>query len=75
MWPEKDRIRHYFATRTTLRRATNLIHNTIQKIGSDPSLGEVIQLLDARHGLHEAYMEDKLDDFIIFDIVHAHTLS
>ena len=60
MWPEKDRIRHYFATRTTLRRATNLIHNTIQKIGSDPSLDEVIQLLDARHGLYEAYiyMED-----------------
>ena len=67
MWPEKDRIRHYFAT--TLRRATNLIHNTIQKIGFDPGLDEVIQLLDARHGLYEAYinMEDKLDDFINFD--------
>ena len=69
MWPEKDRIRHYFVT--TLRRATNLIHNTIQKIGSDPSLDEVIQLLDARHGLHKAYinMEDELDDFINFDTV------
>ena len=66
MWPEKDRIRHYFAT--TLRRATNLLHTMIQKIGSDPSLGEVLQLLDARHGLHEAYinMEDELDDFINF---------
>ena len=69
MWPEKERIRHYFAT--TLRRATNLLHTTIQKIGSDPSLGEVVQLLDARHGLHEAYidMEDELDDFINFDTV------
>jgi hypothetical protein len=69
MWPEKDRIRHYFAT--TLRRATKLIHNTVQKIGSDPSLDEVIQLLDARHGLYEAYinMEDELDDFINFDTV------
>ena len=66
---KKDHIRHYFAT--TLRRATNLIHNTIQKIGSNPSLDEVIQLLDARHGLHEAYinMEDELDDFINFDTV------
>jgi hypothetical protein len=64
---EKNRIRHYFAT--TLRRSTNLIHNTIQKIGSDPNLDEVIQLLDARHGLHEAYinMEDELDDFINYD--------
>ena len=69
MWPEKDRIRHYFAT--TLRRATNLIHNTVQKIGSDPVLDEVVQLLDARHGLHEAYinMEDELDDFINYDTV------
>jgi hypothetical protein len=69
MWPEKDRIRHYFTT--TLRRATNLIHNTIQKIGSDPVLDEVVQLLDARHELHEAYinMEDELDDFINFDTV------
>ena len=73
MWPEKDRIRHYFAT--TLRRATNLIHNTIRKIGSDPSLNEVIQLLYARHGLHEAYinMEDKLDDFINFDTVFTNS--
>ena len=62
MWPEKECIRHYFAT--TLRRAMNLLQTTIQKIGSDPSLGEVVQLLDARHGLHEAYidMEDELDD-------------
>jgi hypothetical protein len=69
MWPEKERIRHYFAT--TLRRVTNLLHTTIQKIGSNPSLGEVVQLLDARHGLHEAYidMEDELDDFINFDTV------
>ena len=73
MWAEEERIRHYLAA--THQRATNLLHTTIQKIGSDPSLGEFIQLLDARHGLHEAYMEDKLDDFIIFDIVHAHTLS
>ena len=70
---KKDRIRHYFAT--TLRRATNLIHNTIQKIGSNPSLDEVIQLLDARHGLHEAYinMEDELDDFINFDTVFIYS--
>ena len=69
MWPEKDRIRHYFVT--TLRRATNQIHNKIQKIGSNPSLDEVIQLLDARHGLYEAYiyMEDELDNFINYDIV------
>ena len=69
MWPEEDRIRYYFAT--THRRATHLLHTTIQKIGSDPNLGEVIQLLDARHGLHQAYlvMEDKLDDFINFDTV------
>ena len=69
MWPEKERIRHYFAT--TLRRATNLLHTTIQKIGSDPSLGEVVQLLNARQGLHEAYidMEDELNDFINFDTV------
>ena len=67
MWPEEDRIRHYFTA--THPRATHLLHTTIQKIGSDPSLGEVIQLLDARHGLHEAYlvMEDELDDFINFD--------
>ena len=69
MWPEEERIRHYFAA--TLPRATNLLHTMIQKIGSDLSLGEVIQLLDARHGLHEAYidMEDELDDFINFDTV------
>ena len=69
MWPEKDGIRHYFAT--TVQRVTNLIHNTIQKIGFDPGLDEVIQLLDARHGLYEAYiyMEDELDDFINYDIV------
>ena len=69
MWPEKERIRHYFAT--TLRRATNLLHTMIQKIGSDPSLGEVLQLLDARHGLHEAYinMEDEHVNFINFDTV------
>ena len=67
MWLEEDHIWYYFAT--THRRATHLLHTMIQKIGSDPSLGEVIQLLDARHGLHEAYlvMEDKLDDFINFD--------
>ena len=67
MWPEEDRIRYYFAA--THRRATHLLHTMIQKIGSNPSLGEVIQLLDARHWLHEAYivMEDKLDDFINFD--------
>ena len=49
----------------------NLLQTTIQKIGSDPSLGEVVQLLDTRHGLHEAYinMEDELDDFINFDSV------
>jgi hypothetical protein len=73
MWPEKERIRHYFAT--TLRRVTNLLHTTIQKIGSDPSLGEVVQLLDARHGPHEAYidMEDELDDFINFDTVFVNS--
>ena len=40
----------------------------IQKIGSDPSLSQVIQLLNARHGLHEAYIniEDEIDDFINF---------
>ena len=58
-----ERIQHYLAA--TLRRATNLLHTTIQKIGSNPSLGEVIQLLDARHKLHE--LEDELDDFINFD--------
>ena len=67
MWPEEEHIQHYFAT--TLWRAANLLHTTIQRIGSDPSLGEVIQLLDARHGLHEAYidMEDEIDEFINFD--------
>ena len=67
MWPEEDRIRYYFAA--THRRTSHLLHTMIQKIGSDPSLGEVIQLLDARHRLHEAYLvvEDELDDFINFD--------
>ena len=69
MWSEEDRITHYFAA--THRRAEHLQHTTIQKIGSDPSLGEVVQLLDARHGLHEDYidMEDELGDFINFDSV------
>ena len=64
-----ERIRHYFAA--TLRRATNLLHTTIQKIGSDPSLGEIIQILDTRQGLHKDYisMEDELDEFINYDTV------
>ena len=55
MWAEEERIRHYLAA--THQRATNLLHTTIQKIGSNPSLDEVVQLLDARHGLHEAYID------------------
>ena len=67
MSAEGERIKHYIAA--THRRATILLHTTIQKIGSDPSFSEVIQLLDARHGLHEAYivMEDEIDYFINFD--------
>ena len=67
MWAEEERIRFYFAA--THRRATTLLHATVQKIGSDPSLSEVIQLLDARHRLHEAYidMENEINDFINFD--------
>ena len=67
MWSEEDRVTHYFAA--THRRAEHLQHATIQKIGSDPSLGEIIQLLDARHGLHKDYlsMEDELDKFINYD--------
>ena len=69
MWSEEDRVTHYFAA--THRRAEHLQHATIQKIGSDPSLGEIIQLLDARHGLHKDYlaMEDELDEFINYDTV------
>ena len=67
MWAEEERIRFYFAA--THWRATTLLHATVQKIGSDPSLSEVIQLLDARHRLHEAYidMENEINDFINFD--------
>ena len=67
MWTEEERIRFYFAA--THRRATTLLHTTVQKIRSDSSLSEVIELLDARHGIHEAYvdMEDEIDDFINFE--------
>ena len=73
MWSEEDRVTHYFAA--THRRAEHLQHATIQKIGSDPSLGEIIQLLDARHGLHKDYlaMEDELDEFINYDTVFIDT--
>ena len=69
MWSGEDRITHYFAA--THPRAEHLQHATIQKIGSDPSLGEIIQLLDARHGLHKDYlaMEDELDEFINYDTI------
>ena len=65
---EEERIRFYFAT--TLRRATNLIRTTVQKIGPDPSLNNVTAILDARSGLREAYdnMEDEIDEFINFDV-------
>ena len=68
MWTEEARIRFYFAT--TLRRATNLIQMTIQKIGSsDPSFNNVTAIMDKRSGLREAYndMEDEIDEFINFD--------
>ena len=69
MWPEEDRIRHYFAA--THRRAEYLQHITVQKIGSDPTLDEIVQILDARRGLHKDYisMEDELDEFINYDTV------
>ena len=69
MWSEEDRIRHYFAA--THRRAEHLQHTTVQKIGSDPTLGEIVQILDARQGLHKDYisMEDELDEFINYDTV------
>ena len=57
MSTEEERIWFYFAA--THRRATTLLHTTVQKIGSDPSLNEVIQLLDNRHGVHEAYINMK----------------
>ena len=67
MWTEEKCIRFYFVT--THRRATTLIQTTVQKMGSDPSLSEVTNMLDTRHGLRKAYiyMEDKIDEFIIFD--------
>ena len=44
---------------------------TVQKIGSDPTLDEITQILDARRGLHKDYisMEDELDEFINYDTV------
>ena len=44
---------------------------TIQKIGSDPSLEDVMKILDVRSGLRGAYddMEDEVDEFINFDMV------
>ena len=68
MWTEEEQIRFYFAT--TLRRATNLIQMTVQKIGSDLSLNNATAILDARSGLREAYnnMEDEIDEFINFDV-------
>ena len=69
MWSEEDRIRHYFAA--THRRAEYLQHTTVKKIGigSDPTLSEIVQILDARQGLHKDYisMEDELDEFIQYD--------
>ena len=67
MWTEEARTRFYFST--TLRRATNLIHVTIQKVESDPNLNDVIAIMDERSGLREAYndMEDEIDEFINFD--------
>merc|ERR1739836_180149 len=43
----------------------------VQKIGSDPTLDEITQILDARRGLHKDYisMEDELDEFINYDTV------
>ena len=69
MWSEEDRIKHYFAA--THRRVEYLQRTMIQKLGSDPSLGEIIQILDARQGLHKDYisMEDELDEFINYDVV------
>jgi hypothetical protein len=69
MWSEEDRIRHYFAA--THRRAEYLQHTTVQKIGSDPTLSEIVQILDARQGLHKDYirMEDELDEFIQYDTI------
>ena len=69
MWPEEDRVRHYFAA--TRRRAEYLQRITVQKIGSDPTLDEIAQILDARRGLHKDYisMEDELDEFINYDTV------
>lgn len=69
MWPEEDRVRHYFAA--TRRRAEYLQRITVQKIGSDPTLDEVARILDARRGLHKDYisMEDELDEFINYDTV------
>ena len=69
MWPKEDRVRHYFAA--THRRAEYLQHITVQKIGSDPTLGEIVQILDARRGLHKDYisMEDELDEFINYDTI------
>ena len=67
MWTEEANTRFYFSTK--LRRATNLIHMTIQKIGSDPSLTDIIAIMDERSGLREAYndMEDEIDEFINFN--------
>ena len=69
MWSEEDRIRHYFAA--THRRAEYLQHTTVQKIGSDPTLGEIVQIINARQGLHKDYisMEGELDEFINYDTV------
>ena len=71
MWAEEERIQYHFAARH--QRAMNLLLMTVQKIGSDPSLSKVIQLLDARHRLHEAYvdMEDEINDFINFDTISS----
>ena len=68
MWTEEARIRFYFGS--TLRRATNLIQMTIQKIGSsDPSLNDITAILEERSGLQEAYidMEDEIHEFINFN--------
>ena len=67
MWTEEKCIWFYFAT--THRRATTLIQPTVQKIGSNSRLSEVTNILDARHGLGEAYIdiEDEIDEFINFD--------
>jgi hypothetical protein len=62
MWTEEATTRIYFST--TLIRATNLLHITI-----DPSLTDIISIMGERSGLQEAYhdMEDEIDEFINFD--------